>query len=379
VRKRAVTVAAGTPYWYVYPDGSGAAAAAEVPPGLAASFGAGLTLTLPRAELAGWIEPGAERQICLYSQLDLEGALALVDRGGCVSLASDGFTTYRASVPAAFGHGRHEIELSIDAASYTTARATRLSELGLTALVAFERALGRPLFERSRWPVHVHFTEGGSTVGTASAQAGAHVSIDEALEGAPLDYLFVEQLARLAMADLLERAAQPLAYWIQEFYVQWLTASAMYDVAPSADVHDFHAGRIDDYLCFVEGVCPSLFSSDLPLSQWTKDTLASTGSVKSLIFMLVVDAKVGGEAVARALGVFDNALPDQATLAARLKAFAVDVEAAGEVDALFERFVTGNGEIVSLLADADGDGLLRFEEDKLGTSDATQDPYLASP
>jgi hypothetical protein len=378
VRKRALTIASGTPYWYVY-DEAGGAAAAQVLPGVTAHFGESLVVRLPYAELAGWIEPGAERQVCVYSQLDLEGALALVDRGGCVSLASDAFTTYRASVPAAFGHGHHELELSIEAASYTTARAAHLSELGLTALVAFERALGRPLFERSRWPVHVYLTEGGSTAGTASAQTGAHVSIDRALEGAPLDYLFVEQLARLAMADLLEREAQPLAYWIQEFYVQWLTASAMYDVSPSADVHDFHAGRIDDYLCFVEGACPTLFSSDVPLSQWTKDTLGSTGSVKSLIFMLVVDAKVGGAAVARALGVFDSELPDAATLARRLKAFAADAELAREVDALFERFVTSNGEIASLLTDADGDGLLRFEEDKLGTSDAAKDPYLASP
>lgn len=378
-RKRALTIASATPYWYVYDDAGAAAAAAQVLPGVTAGFGASLIVTLSRAELAGWIEPGAERQVCVYSQLDLEGALSFVDRGGCVSLATDAFTTHRASVPAAFGHGRHELELSIEAGSYTTERAAHLSELGLTALVAFERALGRPLLERSRWPVHVYLSEGGSTVGTASAQAGALVSVDRAFEGAPLDYLFVEQLARLAMADLLEREQAPVAYWIQEFYVQWLTASAMYDVSPSSEVHDFHAGRLDDYLCFVEGACPSLFSSDLPLSQWTKDTLGSTGSVKSLLFMLVVDAKVGGAALARALGVFDSAVPDAATLAERLKAFSADAELAREVDALFERFVTSNGEIASLLSDADGDGLFRFEEDKLGTSDAAVDAYLASP
>jgi hypothetical protein len=270
----------------------------------------------------------------------------------------------------------HTVEAFVQASSNATARATGLAQLGAEALREFEKALGRPLLARSHWPLHVRYTASGGAAGAGSAKVGAFLEIAAAYEGVQLDYLAVEQLARVVVADLLTGGATA-PYWVQEAFIQWLTSAAMYALYPSLDVHEFHRDRIEDYRTL------SVLADDYPLAQWDANLNivrpSNTGSVRSLMFALELNNKVGSAVMSQVFQTFANGVPDGAGLLARLKG-ASPADAA-VLDALYTTWVTGSGNnatdrsaIKARLADGDGDRLYLFEEEQLGTSDASSTP-----
>jgi hypothetical protein len=353
--------------------------------GITWQIGPTVTMNIDRTKLPNWTTATTERQACLSTALTLEGGTLLNDKLGCVTLTSPGFARQSASVPDRYGVSPHTLEIFLSSANNASSRMTNLLSLGTTAIDEFERSLGMPLWERHWWPAHVEYQtgSGAQTTGTATVRTGAFLAVPDTLPQYEVDYLFVEQLARLAMADLADRAGGSPPFWVQEVFVQWLASSALYRFYPSASVHGFHAGRINDYLCYVQGqvACQSLFSGDGPLSAWGPSTLQSTGSVRSLILALELDAMAGSQAMGQALATYANGLPSEAVLADLLAGFTP--AKAAQIKSLLTLFVDGTGNaaadkasILQELQDSDGDGLYLFEEQKLGTSDSVPDNYL---
>src|SRR5690606_9165266 len=127
--------------------------------------------------------------------------------------------------------------------------------------------------------------------------------------------------------------------------------------------------------------CPTAFDGDVALVDWNEQTLDSTGSVKTLMLTLVLDALLGADVMAQAYSTFVNELPDSGKFLRLLQGLAPDK--ADELEELFSVWVYGTGDadenlesIRERFADADGDGLYLFEEEKLGLSDAAADDYL---
>jgi hypothetical protein len=385
-RHGTLTISGGAVFWQKANPG-GVETAALVHEGIDVVYEeSALVVTMAASFLTSWTEANGDLVAHAYSQATLEGGARVRDHGGYVTLASPGFSRAAGSVPAAFGTGRHVLEVFIEEDGATEARADGLLALGLTAIRGFETALGRPLLEREHWPVHVFYGAPSTpTVASAATRVGAWVAGDgAALEGRSLDYLFVEQLARLVVADLLDRGTGA-PFWIQEAFVQWLTASSLSTFYPTKDVHEFHMGRIDDYVCFVDDQagCEDYFSGDIPLSQWNVSTLSATGSVKSLLLALRLDALLGAEAMGRVFGTFANGLPDAFTLKALLSGHAPDEAARDEILALWPHWIDGSGSssadqaaIRALLDDVDADGLMVFEEARFGTSDSAHNGYF---
>jgi hypothetical protein len=330
--------------------------------------------------LEEWRDATGEAWVCPRTDVSLDDGQTVVDTAGCVVTRTSGHIHRTGKAPDHWGVGEHTLQVFIQSAEFSEARAEGLIDLGLTAIKEFERVLGRPWLDRSSWPIHVHYA-GSSTVGSASQRTGALLSAPESFEGDTFDYLFVEQLARLAVVDVLGVVDVP--YWVQELFVQWLTSSALYRVLPSHSVHDFHAGRLNDYRCYLANnvLCQDFYSAELPLAEWQESTVDSTGSVKSLLAALYLDALVGPEAMGQALGMFVNNAPTSTLLKLRLQGLAPGHSAA--IDTFFDQWVFGTGNAASdkaavqaTLVDADNDDLYKFEEDELGTDDSVDDPYL---
>ncbi len=336
-----------------------------------------IVVRLDRALLEDWLATSGVHQACLSSELTLEANVQVTDRGPCVDLTN---TVRRAMVPDAFGLGPHAVDLTSEGVS--APRREAILKLAATAIVQFETVLARPLFERHHWPLRVKLRDGGATDAAANAFAGAYLTIDRAVSDATIDYLVVEQLARLVVADLLENQGSA-PYWVQEMFIQWLTSAALYRMYPSREVHAFHAGRLEDLKCYLgeDPVCADFYGQDTVLSRWDFSTLDSTGSVRSLLFALELDALVGTEAMARAMSLYANEVPSAERLLSVLKGYAP--AEAQLLTELFASYVFGTASlpadqarVLAGLTDADGDGLYVVEETKLGTSDASPDPYL---
>lgn len=332
---------------------------------------------------ADWSTVVGERQVCAHSAVTFPGGTIVRDQAGCVSLGAPGFTQRRAVVPDAYGLGLHTLDAAFDTAHYDAARADELLKLAATAIREFELVLARPLLDRRQWPLHVALSDGGDTTAAAATSYGAHVSIDKAFNGATLDYLVVEQLARLVTADLLDRLGDR-AYWLQEAFIQWLTATTLYRIYPARLVHDFHRARIEDFNCFLDGAsgCATFFTKDVVLSGWAFSTLGSTGSVRSLLAALELDAIVGTPAMAKAFSLFFNAAPNGDALEAIL--IALSPGKSSDIRTFWTNWVNGSGDPThdaavarATTVDGDGDGLYAFEEARLGTSDAVANNYLA--
>ncbi len=381
-RRFALVLSGGAPYWHVY-KGDGTETSQLLTAGVSWTYGDDLQIVLDESLVATWLADGNDQRVCVQTEATFAGSFPVVDEGGCLTLASPGFTRRTATAPDEFGLGTATLEVFFDDAQFTEMRASRLLTLGLSAVREFEHVLGRPHLGRSHWASHVFLLTSGSTFGAASVQTGAYIGVPLADAGDRLDYLFVEQLARLVSADYLTAQGKVPPYWTQELFVQWLTSSALSNLIPTHTVHQFHQDRIDDFVCYFDGVfgCGSLFSSDVALANWNAESGSSTGSVKSLLFMLELDARFGAATMAEVLSTYANDYPIADELAARFKAREPDATA--EIDALWTRWVTGSAmpatdgnQIRATLDDDDSDGLYLFEEQKLGTSDTVADPYL---
>jgi hypothetical protein len=379
-RLNALTLNAGAPFWHTVKGNI--ESAALINSGVETTYGTDLKVRVNKSMLAGWLAADGERLVCISSNIEIEHGNKFRDRAGCLVFAHPGFTTASASHSDLFGLTDHQVQVFWNTSAATAPRFDNALQIGLSAIHAFEDVLQRPLFERNYWPIHLSIIAASATYGSATLKSGSWLTTAPALEGSSFDYLIVEQLARTVMTDLLERSGA-VPFWMQEFLIQWLTSSAMYRIYPTKSVHAFHAGRIDDFKCFVDGTpsCSSYFSADLPLVDWNSATLASTGSVKSLMLAIYLDAKLGADVVAKALGPWFSVIPSPDGMEAMLKGYAPS--AADDIDAIFTTWVHGSdadaadtAAVRAELKDDDDDGLLLFEEQKLGTSDAGADPYL---
>lgn len=366
-RHGALTLSGGTAYWHTFSGNVESSAPLEA--GLDAAWGdTDLKLRLDKALLTSWAAAAGDRVMCVVSNLVLVGEGRFREKAGCVTHQTTSYTPRSAVGPDRFGTGKHTVELFYNNAEFSEAKAKRYLELMHAAVTTFELVAGRPFVDRSHWPLHLTVKPATATFGTggsANARTGAWLNVDKALEAYPyaLDYLVVEQLARLHVADLLERNSER-PFWIQEAYIQWLVGSAMYRIYPTKGVHKFHEDRIDQ----------GLGADDIALRDWNIVTLDSNGSVKSLAFLLVLDAALGADVMAKAFTHFMNQIPDAAGFETMLKAIAPAQSAA--IDDLFADFVETTGGMGDRFQDADADGLFKFEEQKLGTLDAVADDYL---
>lgn len=368
----ALTLTAGARFWHRYDND--VETTGELDTGAVVTYGAGVHVELAKDRLATWLSASDERTVCVNTMIDVPGPSRLRERGPCATLANFGFQRRAARVPDKYGIAPHTVELYIDDASFTEDRAHRLLGLVATALPAFETVLGRPLLDRNYWPVHLTLVADGPTSGSATSRVGAYLKTDLNYEGPTLDYLLVEQLARLVAADHLDRSGDR-PYWIQELYIQWLASSALYSFYASAPIHDFHAGRIADYICYKDGGCPNLYLSDVALADWSAETPSSTGSVKSLMFTLRLDALLGADLMGPVMTHFANHIPDSAAFKQMLKAVAPNQALA--IETLWGDWVDQVGpDPRASVQDTDGDGMYFFEEQKLGTSDTIEGTYL---
>jgi hypothetical protein len=382
-RRYVMNVSDGSHFWHVYKNGKDTSG---IPPkGFQVSYSDTLDLTIDRDQLSAWLDSGEGQQLCVWTKLELDREYSFKERGGCLMLKNPGFTRVAASMASQFEVGNHLIEVFMETSDYTAARALDARTTALSAIRQFERALARPLLDRNLWMLHLHYTD-GLIGGSGDENYGAWLAAPSSLDDEEYEHLIVEQLARLHTSDIMEREASLVPYWMQEAYVQWLTASAMYQMYPTTKVHEFHESRIDDYLCYTKpsapGQCLGKFSGDVYLSSWNGDTASgSTASVKSLMLMLMLDALVGSDVMGEIFATFSNGFPSTSGLKQMFKDYSASNSAA--IDELWELFVDGSGsssndvtDIRAELVDGDGDGLYLYEERKLGLSDASNDPYL---
>lgn len=379
-RINALTINAGAPFWHTVKGN--VESAQLINSGVETFWGNEIKVQVSKTLLAAWLAAGGERLVCVSSNVEIEHGNKFRDRAGCIVFAHPGFASASAKTQDRFGLTEHQLQVFWNTNAATPTRFDNALQVGLSAIRAFEDVLQRPLFDRNYWPIHLSIIPGSLTYGSATLKSGAWLTTAPAVEGSRFDYLIVEQLARTVMTDLLERSGF-VPFWMQEFFIQWLTSSAMYKIYPSKSVHAFHEGRIEDYRCFVDGdpSCSSYFSSDLPLADWNSATLSSTGSVKSLILALYLDAQLGSDVIAKALGPWFSVIPSPEGMEAVLKGYAPS--AAAEIDAIFTGWVHGTADaaadsaaVRATLADDDDDGLYLFEEQKLGSEDNAADPYL---
>lgn len=377
----ALSFVAGEPYWAVV-DASGNETATLLTSGVSWTFGQTLKVHLGKTLAAAWLAAPGERRVCAQSSATLVGGTVVRDKAGCVVLPTNDYTLRRLTVPDTFGVGTHSVDLSVNTAEFSESRTSELLALSGAALREFEALLAHPLLDRRQWPVHLTLATGGATTAAAMAAYGAYVTIDKTTDPSIVDYLVVEQLARLVTADLLERLGDR-AYWLQETFIQWLTSSALYRIYPTRTVHDFHLARIEDFRCFVDGVgaCSAYFTGDLPLSQWNSATLGSTGSVRSLMATLELDALLGTQTMAKVFGLYMNAALDAAQFKQSLLALAPSQATA--IASFWTSWVDGSGNQANdtavaraQIADTDNDGLYLFEEMRLGFSEAVANNYL---
>lgn len=373
-----LTISNGAPYWSVYSEG-GSRSTTLMDTGIALTFGADLQIHLDDDRLAAWRAGAGEKVVCIATEVTLDGGDKFQDRGGCVTLGS---TLARSASQRAdaFGVGKHTVEVFVKANASAPTRAAQLAVLGTAALREFEKALGRPLLDRNYWPVHVRYVSSGATAGAGSAKVGAFLQIDETLEGTTLDYLVVEQLARVAIADILNRSGGA-AYWVQEGFIQWLTSAAMYALYPTEDVHDFHLLRLGGYRSYLGGGSAIW---DQPLGSWSAiSSSSSRGSEKSLAFALELNAQLGSATMSRLYSSFIHGVPNAQGILHRLKG--EQPANATLLDSLWATWIVGSGNaandrsaIRSRLVDSDGDGLIGIDETKLNTpgGDGQFDPYF---
>jgi len=343
--------------------------------GIALTWGEHLEITVAKNILSAWLGGSVDKSICVWSDISVRSGLSIRDRAGCVAVQHPLFTRLLSRTPSAYGTGNLTVDVLTPTAGYDAAFATRAATVGVTALREFERALARPLPDRPAWPIHIYRMNSNFTGGLGSATVGGFLRLNTTIFSDPTrqDYLIAEQLARSHLAGLVERQNEARPFWIQEIYIQWLTASAMYAIRPSREVHAHHRARVDDYMCFTAGSCPGRFLGDVYLRDWNNSTLQSTGSVKSTMFALVLDATLGAETMSKAFTTFASRIPTAVEFQSMLRRLAPAQTTT--IDTLFQQFVSGSGNVTAdvnairaLMSDGDNDGLLQFEETKLGAA-----------
>jgi len=351
-----------------------------------AAFGTTLKIGAPLSDLQSWMASSGTKLICPYSTFS--GATAggtQSDHTGCLVYDAPSHQGVSASGSGIYGTGAFSAQVLIPAIGFVQADGEEFAQLTVGAVQAFEKALARPLIDRSVWTTTLKYVAGNSALGTAQHVPGAYLEFNPGTApAASRRYLFVEQLARLVLADYLDRQKSTPPYWVQEFFVQWLTSSALYQMYPTCDPHSHTQARFGHYRCSTEGGC-TLFDSDEPLDGWGVAPAGAlnspTGPVKSMMFALEVDALLGSQVMSGVMQTFSHRIP----LAAELRALFLNAlpAKASQINSIFDLWVVGTGNkpgdaasIRATFTDADGDGLLLFEESALGLNPTVADPYL---
>jgi len=372
-RINALTMNTGAPFWHVVTNN--VESAQLVNTGVDFAYGKDLKITVSKSLLTTWLAATGERHVCIQSNVEIELNNKFRDRAGCIVFSHPGYQRLVGSTDDYFGIGKHQIDVFFNDSASTPEVLSNAVDLGLSAIIAFEAVLQRPIFDRSYWPIHLSKYPVTATYGSASTRAGAWLTVQSSLEAHRSDYLIVEQLARLVTTDLLDRSGGA-PFWMQEFFAQWLTSAAMYKIYPSKDVHNFHYLRISDFNCFIDEdtKCSNYFSGDIPLANWNSLTVKPTGSVKSLMFALYLDATLGADTMAKAFGPWFSGIPSSEVMEAVLKGYAPS--SAADITGAFATWVygtsDGNADTTAVRAhfvDADDDKLFLFEEQKLGLDD----------
>jgi hypothetical protein len=373
IRRNALTISSGSVFWHSYDAGYETSEA--LLSGVIISYGKALTVKIEKSKFSNWSST-TERQICAWSRFELLTDFEHTERAGCVILDSPDFTRRGGQVASYFGTGNHTLEVFINDSGFTNARVNTALSLGLSGIREFEKALARPSWDRSMWRIHLQYNNESYFSGAGDITSGAWLTGKDLDTNEDFEYLIVEQLARLAASDSLDREKTATDYFIQELYVQWLTAAAMYQIYPTESVHDYHKSRLDNYMCYTppDSSCTSQYSRDVYLADWDNDTESgSSASMKSLLLTLLLNAEIGSAPMAEVMSTFTNGWPTPTELKNLLKDAAPN--SSSEIDHYWEILVDGSGTLSDdvtairvLLDDANANDLYQFEEDKLGSN-----------
>jgi hypothetical protein len=298
----------------------------------------------------------ADQILCVRSITEIDGPRA-VDAAGCPVIQSAAARGMWAAADR-FGLARHQIQVVAN----DQAQAEKLAKISLQALRDFEELLNRPLYQRHLWKMHV-YTSQPIPPAHASLSGGIYLNFSAAASEYGMAHLAVEQLARQVLADHLESSSPP--FWVQEMWIQWLSAAALQRQFPATDVQNYLRRRINEYLAFVvDGQRGRFSDGDVPLTNWNLLSLNSTGSIKSMMFALVLDAELGPAAMGRSLGLALNMLPGDSAVALKLfKAVAPDK--ALRLTELWNQYVlttSFNNIITDAFSDSDGNGTFKFQD-----------------
>jgi hypothetical protein len=350
-----------------------------------------LEIKVARSLIPEWDGDDDEKSLCVWSDVHVSAQHSIVDDGGCLVFKSPQF--HRISGKTASEHGPLALEVFVPQsflnATYE-ALAERVLHVGLSALVSFEKALARPLPDRRLAQLHFFPRTTGSLGGLSLNLTGSVILMNTSFVSDPVgqEALVIEQLARTLWRHIENRKGSTSLPWVEELWVQWLTAAALYDLRPSRDAHAWFSDRIGEYMCWSGGVpaCSSYFVGDGPLASWDRDTSStsasdSIGPTRSRMLAVYLDAELGSESVARVLSSWVNHVPDTTTIKAHLKL--ILPAQASVIDQIFATWIEGSGSVSAdttairvLMSDADDDGLRLFEEEKLGFSPTVADDWL---
>ena len=351
------------------------------------TFGNTMKFNIPLSDLSTWEAEAGTKLICGFTTSKASSTmLKISDNPGCLVYEAPTYTPISATGTGYFGTGPMTVQVLVPTTGYNQAAAQEYAQLAIAAIQGFEKALARPLLDRSLWTSTIKFLTGNSALGTADLTSGAFLAFNPGTApAASRRYLFIEQLARLVLADMLDRQKTTPPYWVQEFFVQWLTAASMYSIFPSREAHSHTAARFEQYRCYTanEG-CAYLFP-EIPLDAWVASVSGtSTGAVKSMMFALELDATLGSAVMSEVFHSFAHKIPSSAEL--RTKLLNIAPAKAAVINAMFNLWVVGSGNIVadaasirSTFSDTETpfkDGLLLFEETALGLNPNVYNNYL---
>jgi hypothetical protein len=351
-----------------------------------------LELKIARDLIPEWDAGTDEKSLCVWTEVQPNAQTSLVDDAGCLVFKSPQF--HRISGTTTTVHGPLGFEVFVPLSWLNTgyeALAERVLHVGLSALASFEKALARPLPDRRIAQLHFFPRTSGSLGGLSLNLTGSVLLMNTVFASDPLDQeaLVIEQLARTLWKHVETRKASTSLPWIEEIWVQWLTAAALYDIRPSRQAHGWFSDRISEFMCWSGGTpsCASYFVGDGPLASWDRDLSSLTasdsiGPTRARMLAVYLNAKLGSEVLGKVLTSWVNHIPDSATVKAHLKY--ESPSSTTLIDQIFTTWVEGSGvtsadtaAIRALMPDSDGDGLRLFEEEKLGFSPSTADDWLS--
>ncbi len=316
-------------------------------------YGDEMNIELSSTLLSDWLAASALQKACISSVIRLPDSQEMIDRLGCVTLGHAGVSRYSAQISDRWNWQMHSVDVYVASAT-DPALGNYYARLIAAALPAMESLIGRPIWERGHWDLHLTF--GTSTAASAVIDRDWGVflraltpdsSIPE-FNRAAFGYMLVEQMSKLLLQDIAVRLDQSPELWIQEFTTAWLTQSVMHSLTNTEDARAFSdLFRVGHFNCYYHATCPDQSyyisaypdESASPLSAWTSAGERSLKGQKALMLAMVLDSQLGTDVIAQVVHRSFNHLPSTDELKLWLDGL-VDSEQAS-LDATWAAFVTG--------------------------------------